>query len=93
MSEREIATLTAQNIEIEKIEINETSAELIDEVSEGVGSFLTLITICEGSFWFMVTVALLYTFPILSPVGILSIAHLLHNYKTKLRKLNDDCEG
>ena len=94
MLEQQLTTLLRQKIEIEKIEeVKESSAELIDEVGVGVEGFLTLIAVCEGSFWLIVSVGLLFTLPLLSPVGMVFIIRLIGQYRMKLGELRGDFEG
>jgi hypothetical protein len=92
MLKQELPTISPEKIELEKIEVKEFSGEFINEVSEGVESFLTIVTVCEISFLLIVTIALLFTSPLVSPVGIGFITHLIRHYRKKLRELRDESE-
>ena len=95
MSNLPINTLLQKKAVIEVIEKKQPSPsrEVIDEVSEGVEGFLTLLTGCEVSFWLTITIALGFTIPYLSPVGLIFIGRTHQKYKQKLRQLREDFDG
>lgn len=61
------------------------SIEVIDEVEDGVKSFVFFVVICDVFLLLIVTTGLLLTFPLLSPVGLIFIVHLVHHYQQKLK--------
>jgi uncharacterized membrane protein len=63
----------------------DTAIEEIDEVEDGVKSFVLLVVICDVFLLLIVTTGLLLTFPLLSPVGLIFIVHLVHHYQQKLK--------
>lgn len=67
--------------------------EEIDEVTEGVTGFLTLVTVCEFVFFLSLTIGLVLKLPRLSPIGIVLICHSLSRYWKKLKTLSDSSEN
>lgn len=93
MLKQKLSQSQPQNIEIEFIEVKESTGEVIDELREGVESFLGVVIVSEVFFLSMVTMGLLFTSPFLSPVGFVFITHLICHYQQKLRKLREDIQG
>ena len=87
MSKQEFHTLSPTKVTSDEFEEREPSAEFIDELREGVECFVFLITICDVLLLSIFTIALLVTLPVLSPVGILFIIHLINHYFNNLEKL------
>lgn len=95
MTNQEMNVLLQKEVSREVIEKKEPSLSgaFIDEVSEGVEIFLTLVTGCEVSFFLFMTIALGFTIPYLSPAGLIFIARSLQNYKQELRQLREASEA
>ncbi len=91
MSNQEINASLQEKVVREVIEKKEPSlsGEVIDEVSEGVEGFLTLIMGCEVSFFLIITIALGFTIPYVSPAGLIFIARALQKYRQKLHQLRE----
>jgi hypothetical protein len=66
--------------------------EEIDEVTEGVTDFLTLVTVCEFLSVLSFTIGLVLKLPRLSPIGIVLICHSFNRYFKKLKTLSDSSE-
>jgi hypothetical protein len=89
MSNRYFFTGSNTTITLDKIEFNELSPniELIDEVKEGLQGFLFLIAICDILPYVILSIALLFLFPLVVPVIFIQILFLMNQSLKKCQKL------
>lgn len=85
MSNKQILNRPTEKVFISDNDEQDISIELIDEVEDGVKSFVFFVVMCDVFLLLVVTTGLLLTFPLLSPVGLIFIVHLVHHYQQKLK--------
>jgi hypothetical protein len=89
MSNRDFFTGSKTTISLDKIEFNELSPyiELIDEVNEGLQGFLFLIAVCDILPYVILSIVLLFLFPLVVPVIFIRILFLMNQSLKKCQKL------
>lgn len=87
MSSKECFTALPLQISINDIKPKEPSPELIDELKEGLETFLILMAVCDSALYLLLTVLLFVTFPLLAPIGIIRILFLINQCLKNLQKL------
>ena len=89
MLNRDFLTDSNTAITLDKIEINELlqNIELIDEVKEGLQGFLLLILFFDIIPYAILSVVLLFIYPILVPVIFIRILFLMNQSLKKFQKL------
>lgn len=86
MSTHKVLPRLRPNIVIAQIEEKEPTLEFTDEVSEGLECFLFLLIIGDVCLLLVLTIALLISISLLSPVGIIFITPWLNHYWKKLQR-------
>ena len=85
MSDKQLLNRPSEKLFVVNNEEQDAVNEVIDEVEDGVKSFVFFVAICDVFLLLIVTTGLLLTFPLLSPVGLIFIVHLVHHYQQKLK--------
>jgi uncharacterized membrane protein len=86
MSDKQLLNRSSEKLFVVNNEERDAVIEEIDEVEDGVKSFVFFVAICDVFLLLIVTTGLLLTFPLLSPVGLIFIVHLVHHYQQKLKE-------
>ncbi|GAB4192202.1 MAG: hypothetical protein Fur006_36330 [Coleofasciculaceae cyanobacterium] len=86
MSNKQLLNRSSEKLFVVNNEERDAVIEEIDEVEDGVKSFVFFVVACDVFLLLIVTTGLLLTFPLLSPVGLIFIVHLVHHYQQKLKE-------